>query len=114
MPVAEPLQALLGELDAMTAEDRAAILGSLTRKERAKLALVSERRRASAAPVLDGHSPWLAARLEAVRQGDPVVTPAVRDILSRAVGAPARDVPPIGRSLAGAFGGLLSSRGAVR
>ena len=104
---------LLAELDAMSPDDRAVILGALTRKERDLLASLGRALPTRAAEVA-GISPWLAAHVHAARQAESVMTPATRDALLRAVGVPMREPQANNRSLVGAFGGLLASRGAAR
>lgn len=110
MPAPEPLMAMLGELAAMSPEDRTVILGALTRKERDLLDRLG--------PTMSGElpsgstlSPWLASHVDAARRGDATMTPATRELLLRAVGALVREPASPGRSLAGAFGGLLAARG---
>lgn len=111
MPAPEPLMAMLGELAAMSPEDRAVILGALTRKERDKLDRLAPAMSAEL-PSGPNISPWLAVYIETARRGEATMTPATRELLLRAVGAPVREPAAPGRSLAGAFGGLLAARGA--
>lgn len=109
MPAPEPLVALLGELGAMAPEDRAIILGALTRKERDLLDRVGPTI-ATQESRETGTSPWLAAHIHAARRGESAMTSSAREALLRAVGTPVREPQRTGRSLAGAFGGLLASR----
>jgi hypothetical protein len=110
MPAPEPLISMLGELDAMSAEDRTSILGALTRKQRDLLDRLGQTM-AAGQPHSTGLSSWLASHLHAARRGESIMTPATREAFLRAVGAPVREPAPAGRSLAGAFGGLLGARG---
>jgi hypothetical protein len=115
MPASEPLAVLLGELDAMPPADRAAILGALSRKERDQLTSLVRTSTATAS-----HGPrlssWLTGHVECARLGQSMMTSATRDALLRAAGSgvSARESQQVGRSLAGAFGGLLAPRGAAR
>jgi hypothetical protein len=104
--------AMLGELHAMPVEDRAVILAALTRKERDLLDRLGQTM-AGDQPHGTALSPWLASHLQAARRGESTMTPATCEALSRAVGVPLREPAPApaGRSLAGAFGGLLATRG---
>ena len=110
MPAPESLISMLGELHAMSAEDRAVVLGALTRKERDLLDRLGQTL-AGEQPHGTALSPWLASHVQAARRGESTMTPATCEALSRAVGAPVREPTPAGRSLAGAFGGLLATRG---
>jgi hypothetical protein len=101
---------MLGELHAMSAEDRAVILAALTRKERDLLDRLGQTI-AGEQPSGSALSPWLASHVLAARRGESTMTPAACEALTRAVGAPVREPAPAGRSLVGAFGGLLATRG---
>jgi hypothetical protein len=113
MPAPEALTTMLGELTAMSAEDRGVILAALTRKERYLLDRLGQTM-AGGQSHSAGLSPWLAPHVEAARRGDASMTPATREALLRAVGTSTRErdtgPAPAGRSLAGAFGGLLAAR----
>ena len=111
MSGAEPLVAMLGELEAMSPEGRAVILAALTRKQRVLLDRLGPAL-AARSPDGNGVSPWLACHVHAARRGESTLTPATCEALLRAVGVPAREPSPAGRSLVGAFGGLLAPRAA--
>jgi hypothetical protein len=102
---------MLGELEAMSPEDRAVILGALTRRERNLLDRLGQTLVAQT-PDGTGVSPWLAVHVHAARSGESTLTPATCEALLRAAGAPAREPSLAGRSLASAFGGLLAPRAA--
>jgi len=110
MPAPDPLVSMLSELHAMSAEDRSVILGALTRKQRDLLDRLG-RAMTAEQPRSLGLSPWLTSHVHAARRGESTMTPATSEALLRAIGAPVREPSPSGRSLAGAFGGLLGARG---
>lgn len=123
MPGHDGLAALLDALAAMPASSRRAILGALSLEERDALAV----RPAAAPDARPGaptgpspFSPWLASRIDALRDDPPgltdaPVTAASRQALFRSLGGAgaatrATATPAPGRSLFDSFGGRLAAR----